>query len=66
MKIDKSLQEVWDWKDSIYEETKHMTMHERVEYIKKGADEAHKKYKLNLREASLRNMSKQRQNRLAG
>jgi hypothetical protein len=38
MKIDKSLQEVWDWKEAIYEETRHMTMHERVEYIRKGAE----------------------------
>lgn len=66
MKIDKSLQEVWDWKEAIYEETRHMTMHERVEYIRKGADEACKKYNLNLCQPPLGNMSKQRQNRLAG
>jgi len=51
MKVDKSLQKVWDWKDKIYEETKHMNMHERVQYIHKGAEEIRKKYNLHLRQA---------------
>ncbi len=49
MKVDKSLQEVWDWKEKIYQETKHMTMHERVEHMRKGADKLCKKYNLRLR-----------------
>lgn len=51
MKVDKSLQEVWEWKDKVYEATKHMTMHERGEYIRKGADRMCKKHNLHLREA---------------
>ncbi len=51
MKIDKSLEQVWKWKEEINEETKGMTMHERVEYIRKGADRARTKYNLRLKQA---------------
>ena len=39
LKIDKALKEVWMWKDKIYQETKHLTMEERIAYIRKGAKE---------------------------
>jgi len=48
MKIDKSLEEVWKWKDAAYEETKHMSMRELGGYIRKRAKEIHKKYNLRL------------------
>ena len=51
MKIDKSLQEVWDWKDAIYEKTKHMSFDERMAYRKKRAKEIENKYNLHLRKA---------------
>ena len=34
MKVDKSLKEVWDWKDRIYEETKTLSMEDRVNKIR--------------------------------
>ncbi len=51
MKVDKSLEEVWQWKEQIYKETKGMTMHDRCEYIRKGAEDACKKYNLHLKKA---------------
>ncbi len=50
MKIEKALKEVWKWKDDINKETKNMTLHERVLFIRKGANEIRKKYKLNLKQ----------------
>ena len=42
MRVDKSLQEVWDWKDKVYQATKNLSVretakkiHEDVERIKK-------------------------------
>lgn len=49
MKVDKSLQEVWEWKDSIYEETKHLPLKEFVKKMKKDVEEIHKKYNLHLK-----------------
>lgn len=53
MKVDKSLQEVWDWKDSLYEETKHMTMKERIRYLNTKGEAVERKYNLRLRKADL-------------
>lgn len=53
MKIDKSLQEVWDWKDTVYEETKNMTVKERNAYSRKNLEALRKKYNLNLRKAKI-------------
>ena len=39
MKIDKSLEEVWKWKDAVYEETKNMTVEERNAYSRKNVEE---------------------------
>ena len=38
-KVSKALEEVWEWKEAVYQETKHMTTRERLEYIKKEIDE---------------------------
>jgi len=46
MKVDKSLQEVWDWKEKVYQETKHLSIKETAEYIHKGAEEFCEKYGL--------------------
>lgn len=37
MRIDKSLEEVWQWKEKIYQETKDISMEERVKRIKENA-----------------------------
>jgi len=49
MKVDKSLQEVWDWKDQVYRETKDRSMKETVENIRRGAEEFAKKYNLHFK-----------------
>ena len=49
MKIDKALEEVWAWKETIYQETKDMTMEDRVKTIKEKAVEINQRYGLNLR-----------------
>jgi len=49
MKVTKSLQEVWDWKEKAYEQRRGLTMEERIEGIKEGAEEMRKKYNLHLR-----------------
>lgn len=49
MKIDKSLKEVWSWKDEIYKETKEITMEERVKMIKENATKIKQRYGLQLK-----------------
>ncbi len=49
MKIDKALEEVWAWKEKIYQETKDMTMEERVKIIKESAEKINQRYGLNLK-----------------
>ena len=51
MNADKSLEEVWKWKDEIYKETKHLSLGEFAQYIRKQAERIHKKYNLNLPKA---------------
>ncbi|MBU2574488.1 MAG: hypothetical protein KKH28_10470 [Elusimicrobia bacterium] len=53
MKVDKSLQEVWDWKNKVYEETKHLSMRETVDNIRAGAGDFCKKYGLKLKAPGL-------------
>jgi hypothetical protein len=49
MKNDKSLEEVWTWKEKIYQETKNMSMEERVRMIKENASKINQRYGLNLK-----------------
>lgn len=49
MKIDKSLQEVWDWKDNVYQETKHLSVTEAARKIHEDAEQIKKKYGLKFR-----------------
>lgn len=44
MKIDKALEEVWAWKKTIYQETKDMTMEDRVKTIKENAVKINQRY----------------------
>lgn len=52
MKIDKSMQDVWDWKDKVYEEGKGFSVKEAAEKIRKETEMISKKYNLNLRKIS--------------
>lgn len=52
MKIDKALEEVWTWKEKIYQETKDMTMEDRVKTIKESAAKINQWYGLNLKMVS--------------
>lgn len=49
MKADKSLEEVWMWKEKIYQETRNMSMEERVKKIKENALRLSQRYGLNLK-----------------
>ncbi len=51
MKVDKSLQEVWDWKDKVYEKTKHLSVRETARKIHEDVHQIKKKYGLKLRGA---------------
>lgn len=58
MKTDKSLEEVWKWKDKVYEETKSMSMEERVKKIKESAKKINEKYGLDLKKANEQKIEK--------
>lgn len=49
MKVDKSLQEVWDWKEQVYEETKGLSTKEKIANFRKTSDDFCKKYNLKLK-----------------
>lgn len=49
MKVDKSLQEVWDWKDKVYQATKNLSVREAAEKIHEDAERIKKKYGLKLK-----------------
>ena len=53
MKYDRSLQEVWKWKDRVYEKTKGLTIDEAVDEIRKGAEELCKRYDIHLRKVGM-------------
>ena len=38
MKVSKSLREVWEWKEAVYEETKDMNKKETIKYFHKSVD----------------------------
>jgi len=40
MAITKALQEVWEWKEAVYEDTKNMTYEETRAYFQKGLEDA--------------------------
>lgn len=49
MKTKKALQEVWDWKEKVYQETKHLSIKETVKKIHEDALQIEKKYGLKLK-----------------
>lgn len=46
MKVDKSLQEVWEWKEKVYEETRNLSTKEKIVNFKKTSEDFCKKYGL--------------------
>ncbi len=49
MKVDKSLQEVWDWKEKVYEEIKGLSTKEKIANFRKTSEDFCKKYGLKLK-----------------
>jgi len=49
MKVDRSLQEVWEWKDEVYRQTKHLSMKQTARKIHEDAQEIKKKYGLSFK-----------------
>ncbi len=44
MKVDKSLQEVWDWKEKIYNQMRGLSAAEKMASFKKASEEFCKRY----------------------
>lgn len=49
MKVNKSLQEVWDWKEKVYEEIKGLSNKEKIIRFRKASEEFFKKYGLKIK-----------------
>ena len=49
MKVDKSLQEVWDWKEKVYEEMKGLSTKEKIASFRKASEDFFEKYRLKLK-----------------
>ena len=49
MKVDKSLQEVWDWKEKVYKELKGLSAKEKIACFRKTSEDFCKKYGLKFR-----------------
>ena len=52
-KYDKSLMEVWEWKDNFYQDTKELSLKETVARIRKEAKGICEKYNLRLKKIQL-------------
>ncbi len=48
MKVDKSLQEVWGWKEKVYEEMKGFSVEKKIDSFRKASEDFCKKYGLKL------------------
>lgn len=49
MKVNKALQEVWDWKEKVYQKTKDLSKEEATAEIRQGAENFCKRYNLKLK-----------------
>ena len=49
MKANKSLQEVWDWKDRVYQQTKNLSVKETAQKIHEDVQSFKRKHDLKLR-----------------
>ena len=52
MKYDKSLEQVWKWKESIYNRIKGMPLKKQLEFISKEANKAEERSRLRLKKVS--------------
>jgi len=50
MKVDKSLQEVWDWKEKVYEEMSGLSPKEKIASFRKTSEDFCKKYGLKFKQ----------------
>ena len=50
MKIDRALQEVWDWKDQIYRQNKGKKIHDLVKFIHEEAENFKRKNHLKVKQ----------------
>jgi hypothetical protein len=48
-KYDRSLMEVWEWKDKVYQELKNLTPEERVEKLRKDTDKLLREHGIKLK-----------------
>jgi hypothetical protein len=53
-KYDKSLFEVEEWKEKVYQEIKDLTKEERIEYFRKGADKLLSEHGIKLKQYQIR------------
>ena len=51
-KYDKSLEQVWKWKDSIYNRVKGMAIRKQLEFISKEAKKVEERSRLRLKKVS--------------
>lgn len=49
MKVDKSLQEVWEWKEKVHEELKGLSAEEKMANFRRTSEDFCKKYGLKLK-----------------
>jgi len=52
MKYSKSLREVWEWKEKIYEETKHLSKEKYIKHLNENAENFYREYNITLRKVS--------------
>ncbi len=52
MKPDKSLQDVWKWKDEVYKETKGLNGEDLINYFRQQSKNIQRKYNLHLKSFS--------------
>lgn len=52
MKVDKLLQEVWDWKEQIYNEVKELSLKEQIDFVSCEAKKAAKNFPVRLKKFS--------------
>lgn len=53
MKVDKSLQEVWDWKEKVYEEMRGFSTKEKIASFRKTSEDFCNKYGLKFKKLQL-------------
>ncbi|HGJ67082.1 TPA: hypothetical protein ENS27_17110 [bacterium] len=57
-KYDKSLMEVWEWKEKVYQEVKDLSAQEYIEKVKKDADKFLSEHRIKLKRRYVRKTHK--------